>query len=147
MEEKAKLEAERQRQRQHAQAVHAQTMKNMQQIQPMQQQRKPANGIMMNKQQMPAGPIVNTRVVNHPVRTYDVSGLDVLEDDQQSVLTIPQNDQFLQDENINATIKPRIGLSSNVDDTISIHSNAKSVQLPTATGLRGVDNYGNMFAS
>ena len=75
------------------------------------------------------------------------------EDDLESVITIPQNDQFLQDENINATIKPRIGisplngLSPSPDDTISIHSNAKSVQLPSkAGGLYGIDE-NNMFAS
>ena len=85
--------------------------------------------------------------MNHEIKNFD-SGLNVLgDDDLESVITIPQNDQFLQDENINATIKPRIGLSPAPDDTISIHSNAKSVQLPSkAGGLRGIDD-ANMFAS
>ena len=95
---------------------------------------------------MLAGP-VRTKVVNHEMKDID-AGLNVLgEDDLESVITIPQNDQFLQDENINATIKPRIGLSPSPDDTISIHSNAKSVQLPAkAAGFRGIDD-GTMFAS
>ena len=83
-------------------AIHAQTMKNMQKYggngqQPAMAKRQ-ANGIILNQQSRLAPPIVNTRVVDHKVRQFDVGGLDVLgagEDDLESVITIPQNDQFL----------------------------------------------------
>ena len=94
-------------------------------------------------------PIVNTRVVNHRAMNYD-DGLNALDatgrdDDLESVITIPQNIDYQEMNNINSSINNQITLNPS-DDTISMHSNAKSVQIGRG-GRQLANDPGNMFAS
>ena len=66
-----------------------------------------------------------------------------------SVLTIPQNADFLEQENINSTIRPKKGFNLGpgedaFDDTISKRSAARSVQ-HEAVGLRSMMGHNSFF--